>query len=543
MSSNLEKEIQQIKELYIKKKDYSELEGVKSEIKKLYDMYKDNDKGEVLAIEYFNFIIKLCDANKNKMLSEEEVTEVERVYNKYRNSKRVAAKYLELLYRFPFGMEAEKRYKTRTVARQIWCDHKTSQNVARLYFLIPLYSLRIEKISEFKNLLEDIFCILQKDPQLIVMVDIIIELIMDSKDRNKAVVVLKFLAENDEKKEILNQSRYSILYDFYDKFTDDELTKLLEIWGLIQKIKEQLIVKEPEKLKFGHYTSGKVLQEILKQKENTKYEITSRTRLSNVNYMNDPSEGKVLDQYLQLDSDLQQLSLKPSPWFLMSLTTAIDRLEMWAQYGSQAKGVCLILTSNDFLKGDLLSGPKMFKENRARDLSDFDLEENTIESIKKNRKKVNGDFIYRIGYLSKKANKEILLKSAYNTCLNKDEIKVINKSLKGLKERIDELDKNSRLYEIVDECLEEIRYLFKSEDYSYESELRILKYVPLEPDNKIIKIDDSDGVAKLYVERDTAIKLSEVIFGPKFPNPENVTPLLYLLDKNIKFRQSQIPFK
>lgn len=48
MSSNLEKEIQQIKELYIKKKDYSELEGVKSEIKKLYDMYKDNDKGEVL---------------------------------------------------------------------------------------------------------------------------------------------------------------------------------------------------------------------------------------------------------------------------------------------------------------------------------------------------------------------------------------------------------------------------------------------------------------------------------------------------------------
>ena len=85
--------------------------------------------------------------------------------------------------------------------------------------------------------------------------------------------------------------------------------------------------------------------------------------------------------------------------------------------------------------------------------------------------------------------------------------------------------------------------MFKSADYSYESELRILKYVALEPDNKKIKIDDSDGVAKLYVERDSELKLSEVIFGPKFQNPENVTPLLYLLDKNIKFRQSQIPFK
>ena len=161
MSSNFEKKIQQIKELYIKKKDYSELEGVKSEIKKLYDMHKDNDKGEALAIEYFNFMIKLFDAKKNNMLSEEEATEVERVYNKYRNSKKVAAKYLELLFRFPFGVEDEKRYKIRTVARQVWMNHKTSQHIARKYFLFVTFSLRIEKISEFKSLLEDIFGILQ----------------------------------------------------------------------------------------------------------------------------------------------------------------------------------------------------------------------------------------------------------------------------------------------------------------------------------------------------------------------------------------------
>ncbi len=67
--------------------------------------------------------------------------------------------------------------------------------------------------------------------------------------------------------------------------------------------------------------------------------------------------------------------------------------------------------------------------------------------------------------------------------------------------------------------------------------------MPLEPDNKKIKIDNSGEVAKLYIERENPIKLSEVIFGPKFSHPENVTPLLHLLDKNIKFSQSKIPFK
>lgn len=138
-----------------------------------------------------------------------------------------------------------------------------------------------------------------------------------------------------------------------------------------------------------------------------------------------------------------------------------------------------------------------------------------------------------------------MLKPEYNTCLDDEEIEVINNSLLVLKEKVGAIDKvnESILYEKVDECLEEIRYLFKSADYSYESELRVLKYMPLEPDNPNIKIDDSGEFAKLYIERENPIKLSEVIFGPKFPNPENVTPLLYLLDKNIKFRRSEISFR
>jgi hypothetical protein len=66
----------------------------------------------------------------------------------------------------------------------------------------------------------------------------------------------------------------------------------------------------------------------------------------------------------------------------------------------------------------------------------------------------------------------------------------------------------------------------------------------LDPDNKDIKIDDkSSPVAKLYLERDMLIQLEQVIFGPKFSNPEHVTPLLHLLDKNIELKRSERKFK
>lgn len=105
------------------------------------------------------------------------------------------------------------------------------------------------------------------------------------------------------------------------------------------------------------------------------------------------------------------------------------------------------------------------------------------------------------------------------------------------------IEKNTLLYSAVEECLEEIRYLFKVSDYSYESELRILQYADLNPDNMKIRIDNSGTVAKLYLERDMPIQLEQVIFGPKFSNPEHVTPLLHLLDKNIEFKLSERKFK
>lgn len=49
--------------------------------------------------------------------------------------------------------------------------------------------------------------------------------------------------------------------------------------------------------------------------------------------------------------------------------------------------------------------------------------------------------------------------------------------------------------------------------------------------------------AKLYIERDTPIQIKKIIFGPKFKEPENVTPLVHLLDKDIICKRSSKKFK
>ena len=112
-------------------------------------------------------------------------------------------------------------------------------------------------------------------------------------------------------------------------------------------------------LKFGHYTKGKTLQNLLDQDtgntDDTKFSVSGKTRLYNANYMNDPEEGLVIEEILKPSKDKEITSyfkkrniLDPSPWFLMSFTSKTDDLTMWSQYGDDAQSVCLVLKEDDF---------------------------------------------------------------------------------------------------------------------------------------------------------------------------------------------------
>ncbi|WP_314073333.1 DUF2971 domain-containing protein [uncultured Granulicatella sp.] len=555
------------------------------EVRRIYDLFPHSEE---IAINYI-IVLKELSMNQYKESTLKKTTsEAKRVYDKHFSSEEIANKYSVILMSLSMHQKNESALKKTTEEEKKVCEQHPSSNVIALRYSISLFCLsrRQKKESELKQTIseakiiyekdqssafgsffylfslimlikmqksltrrketsERISHILKKNDQLTSLIEQYIDdfIFIDGSIANyieNYVRVLSSFAAIGKDKNPLIKSKYNFLFEFYENVSDSEFEKLIEIFSLVQLIKNQLIIKAPDKLTFGHYTSGKVLQILLKQKDKENYSIVSKSRLCNVNYMNDPSEGKVLNQYLQMDLTFQKLSLKPSPWFLMSLTTAIDQLSMWSQYGDRAEGVCLILDSSDFSKVKFSSDIEWLTSRRSSKSKIEELED-SVDVVEQESK----DFIYRIGYLTTQGDVDAVLKPEYNTCIADEEIEVINDSLKALKEKVGGIDKvnESALYEKVDECLEEIRYLFKSADYSYESELRVLKYMPLEPDNPNIKIDDSGEFAKLYIERENPIKLSEVIFGPKFPNPENVTPLLYLLDKNIEFRQSDISFR
>ena len=372
---------------------------------------------------------------------------------------------------------------------------------------------------------------------------------------------------------LLKNTKYAILQPWAEHYKEesDELKNLLSIYQYVQKIKYQLGLKDEdrkENLKFGHYTRGSVLQSLLDQKEESNFSISGKTRLNNANYMNDPEEGIIIEKILGLD---RRDALEPSSWFLMSFTSKTDDLAMWSQYGDDAQGVCIVLREDDFsrftsfndvswrqeklslefsdkmylMKSELNSGleKSIFRsesENSVDTVNDEGTEANSEE--KGNVSKGNVDYLYRIAYVSYTDNNFELEQTEL---FDSAEIEELKTSLNGLKEKLDEnSNKEDEFYQkAISDCIEEIRYLFKSVDYKYENELRILRYANLDSENTEIKIDKSSGVGKLYVERENPIRIGEVIFGPKFPNPEYVTPLLKLLDKDIVFKKSMIKFR
>lgn len=310
----------------------------------------------------------------------------------------------------------------------------------------------------------------------------------------------------------------------------------------------------------------------MNQQENilnkSEYEIISKSRLYNVDYMNDPEEGKILDKYLlqQKENDFNDF-LEPSPWFLMCLTTAIDDLAMWSQYGANAEGVFLELKSDSFQLAHSYEDLGWFSKKQSSINSD---KENNLEK-KSAEQESEKDYLFQICYLDENKLKdgELVVVSSKGTDddfnLTDKQIKNVTSFLEELKEKVDKVYNlgKPKLFKDVDKLLEEIRYLFKASGYKYEKELRVLRYATIEStpieaneatankstskDPKVTELIgiqyDSDTLAKPYLERKDPIQIKRVIFGPKFSRPEYVTPLIRLVDKDIQFTTSERKFK
>ncbi len=472
---------------------------------------------------------------------------VEQIFKLFKHSEDIALRYTMVLFNSSVDQEeGEELLNTINKIEQIFELFKYSEDIALRYAktLVNLSNLQ-DDIEDIVNKILDILKnvssveifnilvdMLQNNPAIKLDTDkipttsltkILDKLCLNSNidtDRELLIRALNLKLGSDRK--LVLNTKYDILngwIEYYKEVKDkDKLNQLIDIYRIVQEIKFKLGLKEDNKeLQFGHYTKGSTLQVMLDQEENEK--------------------------------------------------------AMWSQYGDDAKGVCLVLREDDFsrftsfndvswrkeaipivetvntiestLSYDLKSSPNELN-NIKPTIAIKDEEKRSKSEKKENVPKGNSDYLYRIAYvknIDKDIDEDIELEQT--ELFSKSEIEDLAKMLNSLKKKLDSGSKvkEENYQNAISECIEEIRYLFKSVDYKYENELRILRYANLDPSNKEIKIDKTSGVGKLYVERKNSIQIGEVIFGPKFPNPEYVTPLLKLLDGNIDYKKSTIKFR
>ena len=587
----------------------TEIEKANRTVEKVKIMYEKFHNSERIASWYAGALSKLTDKQTEIEDVNRTVEKVKIMYEKFHNSEKIASWYAWLLQNL-VAEQTEIGEVNRTVEKVkiVYEKFHNSEEIASWYAgALSNSADKQTEIEELRHTVKQICDILKLIPDVKLFATLvkILENNPDTplyKNDTPATSLTKILDRlcfysNDgfDRKlliralnlDLVKNTKYDILKDWIKYYKDDEnkLNQLIDIYRIVQEIKYQLGLKAKDKnsnLKFGHYTKGKTLQNLLDQDtentDDTKFSVSGKTRLYNANYMNDPEEGLVIEEMLKPSKDEEITSyfekrniLDPSPWFLMSFTSKTDDLTMWSQYGDDAQGVCLVLKEDDFSRFTSFNDVSWRKEaipletmkqmDSTISYLGSDLKTSVDESKKKESTfsanveeaqpqpekkdkvaKGNSDYLYRIAYV-KNTGKNFELEET--ELFDDNEITKLKESVNNLKQKLYErVNDNDDFYkEAISNCIEEIRYLFKSVDYKYENELRILRYANLDPSNDKIKIDKTSGIGKLYVEREKPIQIEKVIFGPKFPNPEYVTPLLKLLDNDIKYKKSTIKFR
>lgn len=291
-----------------------------------------------------------------------------------------------------------------------------------------------------------------------------------------------------------------------------------------------------------HFTKLSVA-DILLSSDNNKF------RFYHISYMNDPEEGKILFEILK-DPHIQESYNngglnEESNFYLGSFlpVSHADELVMWRTYGkdeqdSEARG-CSIIIDREF----------------------FDEEPEDIHAKPEDQPEPK----------TKKDGEKTEAKTRYNTSLhkviyyNRDKKEIlgsdgpeITKELKKLRTRLNEVIsfkdsavKNSPLNQAIDSIvyyvITELQYYFKSSDYSYENEERVILFVP--PKSQLVKIEDGTTLPKrLYVEAKKPIRkhIKKVVLGPRVVHPDRWIYLKVKMTKDrneIELKKSSCKFQ
>ncbi|EGT5619491.1 tetratricopeptide repeat protein, partial [Clostridium perfringens] len=353
--------------------------------------------------------------------------------------------------------------------------------------------------------------------------------------------------------------------DFDEKNKNEIKVKIYKLFNNVIRLRDEIVYKGECKV-VGHYTKVNTLKHLIKPNIKDKKEDLelkkSRLRLNNVAYMNDPTEGEVFlelllakvkedkeskefikNLYITKSKSNREVLNRKSSVFLTSFSKAIDTsLPMWVQYSDDGQGCCITIKSDFFdkeEKGSVSDCFKIINIDKTENLFD-----SKVELVKEKNKNDECYCLYEIQYLEYKGNSG----GYYIDDNNKKVFNELVECLLSLKQDI--LDEEKKEHEnnkiglksIIQNILDQIRFLFKDKNYEHEKELRLIKF---ENNGKVKYTGENEGfiVPHVYIEMDKELEVEEVILGPKAKNPMEVATYLYYTDKVKQVSKSKIKYK
>ncbi|BDD13065.1 hypothetical protein FUAX_54970 (plasmid) [Fulvitalea axinellae] len=351
-------------------------------------------------------------------------------------------------------------------------------------------------------------------------------------------------AEMDISKKAEIQNEIRNLSDFI------QFPSLYDIYTQIDSVRASLEIN-PEESELTHYTglgTGKIIISQESQDKEGKRIRGSKLRMSEGAFLNDTSEGHKLFDFIDKDTEYRlrgegmKETFQPKP-FIGSFVPASKRddLTLWRMYGkerhTEGMGCAITLRREELEKAinDALC-PEAPQEKREA------LEAKLIDQ-ERLKKEVG---FYYVAYLTEDDGVRVPGNKG-----EEDNLEKLLAELKGsisdiLKEEYGDEERLKALRLSLERKLLEIAYLFKTDQYVYEHEIRmILTGTGL---TKVVEKNDGQGPGRVYTELvNIRPYITNITLGPKVDRPEEWASFFHydLAEEGISvdIQYSVLPFK
>ena len=371
----------------------------------------------------------------------------------------------------------------------------------------------------------------------------------------KLYLILESLSENVDTDSALFKMILIILGSKEERKIAQSVNKIMRIL----KVDSKYFDSKNDNL-IGQYTTIDHLYDLIKPNENNvdgKRESPS-LRLSNLQQMNDPMEGKVLEECFPMIIEKKhykdnmkesnsyydkKINTANSGIFISSATSSLDNLPMWKQYAENATGISLTY-KNSYLS-------KILNKTDVKLYRVCYIDPAVIVKNFKMKKKLTSldntdENIYNL-YISKIKSDEKLESKIYDINVN---LSTIFQNLRTIDDNAKNDEQNKRNFRRAIKCIRSLRYLFKNQYYSYENEFRFVRDLGTDTDeitcDKRISSDHPVPFLRTYIYENgerVRVEYSKVILGAKSLDSDYIAPYIKYCDKSLDIYNSNISYR